>query len=76
MKDKIQAIINSLISKQVNDSIDLFEAKLLDSISLVDLALLLEKEFAISIDTNELNDKNFSTVNQITTFIQHEQEND
>ncbi len=46
---------------------------LIDSFSLVDLALLVEDEFGVVIDDTELNPDSFDTLEQLAAFIQSKQ---
>jgi acyl carrier protein len=43
---------------------------LVDSFSLVDLALFIEKEFNVYIDNTELNSQTFDTLEQLARLIQ------
>lgn len=47
----------------------LFRAGVLDSFSLVDFVTLIEKEYGITIDDNDLRPENFDTIAKIETFI-------
>lgn len=51
----------------------LISSGLIDSFSLVDLALLIEDEFGILIDDTELNPDSFDTLEQLATLIQSKQ---
>ncbi len=79
-----QEMINTLaqkiaqtILKQPNRSIQADEALLssglIDSFSLVDLALLVEDEFGVVIDDTELNPDSFDTLEQLVAIIQSRQ---
>ena len=65
------------ILKQPNRSIHANEALLsnglIDSFSLVDLALLVEDEFGVVIDDTELNPDSFDTLEQLVALIQSKQ---
>jgi acyl carrier protein len=69
--------IAQTILKQPNRSIQADEALLssglIDSFSLVDLALLVEDEFGVVIDDTELNPDSFDTLEQLVTLIQSKQ---
>ena len=43
---------------------------LVDSFSLVDLSLFIEKEFNVYIDNTELNKETFDTLSQLTSLVQ------
>lgn len=69
--------IAQTILKQPNRSIEADEALLssglIDSFSLVDLALLVEDEFGVVIDDTELNPDSFDTLEQLVALIQTKQ---
>jgi acyl carrier protein len=64
--DKIEEIAFTTVSK--TDS--LWEEKVLDSITIVELVVELENEFKIKIPFNEIIVENFETVERIVTYIQ------
>jgi len=51
----------------------LISSGLIDSFSLVDLALLVEDEFGVVIDDTELNPDSFDTLEQLAALIQSKQ---
>ena len=51
----------------------LISSGLIDSFSLVDLALLVEDEFGVQIDDTELNADSFDTLEQLASLIQSKQ---
>lgn len=51
----------------------LLSSGLIDSFSLVDLALLVEDEFGVVIDDTELNPDSFDTLEQLAALIQSKQ---
>ncbi len=61
------------ILKQPNKEISPFEALissgLIDSFSLVDLALFIEDRYGVRIDDTELNSDTFDTLDQLSTLI-------
>lgn len=65
------------ILKEPNRSIQpdeaLISSGLIDSFSLVDLALLVEDEFGVVIDDTELNPDSFDTLEQLAALIQSKQ---
>jgi acyl carrier protein len=64
--DKIEEIAFTTVSK--TDS--LWEEKVLDSITIVELVVELENEFKIKIPFNEIIVENFETVERIVAYIQ------
>ncbi len=69
--------IANTILKQPNRTLTADEALissgLIDSFSLVDLALLIEDEFGVVIDDTELNSDSFDTLEQLASLIQSKQ---
>ena len=65
------------ILKQPNRTIksdeSLISSGLIDSFSLVDLSLLIEDEFGVTIDDTELNADSFDTLEQLAALIQSKQ---
>jgi acyl carrier protein len=51
----------------------LISSGLIDSFSLVDLALLVEDEFGVVVDDTELNPDSFDTLEQLAALIQSKQ---
>ena len=71
---KIGAYIAGEILKQPNRVIKadqpLISGGLIDSFSLVDLALFVEDNFAVHLDDSELNKETFDTLDQLADLIQ------
>jgi acyl carrier protein len=69
--------ITSQILKQPEYPLSLDESLiasgLIDSFSLVDLALFVEDSFGVHIDDTELNADTFDTLNQLAAIIQNRQ---
>jgi D-alanine--poly(phosphoribitol) ligase subunit 2 len=63
--DKIEEITFTEVSQ--TDS--LWEGKVLDSISIVELVVELEKEYNIKVPFNEIVTENFETVERIVTYL-------
>lgn len=51
----------------------LISGGMIDSFSLIDLALFIEENFGVRIDDTELNAETFDTLNQLTVLIQSRQ---
>lgn len=77
MSDDIVAVLSEKIAakilKQPNRKLKpdeaLISSGLIDSFSLVDLALMVEDNFAVRIDDSELNADTFDTLNQLAELI-------
>ncbi len=78
MTAEIMQILSSYITAQIlrqpkrvlRSDEPLLSSGLVDSFSLVDLSLFIEKQFHVSIDNTELNPQTFDTLAQLTHLIQ------
>jgi acyl carrier protein len=70
----LREYISSSILKQSNRKISsdepLISSGLVDSFSLVDLALFVEDTYGVHIDDTELNAQTFDTLNQLAALIE------
>ena len=77
IQDSVAKYITSKIIKQPNRKIEPDEAVissgLIDSFSLVDLALFVEDTFGVHIDDTELNAQTFDTLDQLANLIRSRQ---
>ena len=77
MITKLAGYIAAEIMQQAGRKIDpdeaLISGGLIDSFSLVDLALFIEENFGVRIDDTELNADTFDTLNQLAALIQSRQ---
>ena len=77
LQKAIGAYISSSVLKQPNRQIrfdePLISSGLIDSFSLVDLALFVEDKFGVHIDDAELNAQTFDTLDQLASLIQDRQ---
>ncbi len=73
----LEEYISSKILKQPNRKIlpdeKLISSGLIDSFSLVDLALFIEDTFGVHIDDSELNAQTFDTLDQLVNLIESRQ---
>ena len=69
-KEKIRDFFGKYIKKNdLNDDEDIFGTKLITSLFAMQLVLFVEKEFKIKVENQDLDLKNFNSVNAITGFI-------
>ena len=77
MLSALEKYISSKILKQPNRKIkpdeSLVSGGVIDSFSLVDLALFVEDTFGVRIDDSELNSQTFDSLNQLVALIQSRQ---
>lgn len=76
MSDKFTFLIDKIeeISfSRVEPSDSLWEDKVLDSITIIELVVEIEKEFGIKIPFTEITEDHFETVELIASFINEKQ---
>jgi acyl carrier protein len=75
---RLGSLVSEKILKQPGRVIDadqpLISSGLIDSFSLVDLALLVEDDFGVRIEDTELNAETFDTLNQLALLIAQRKE--
>jgi acyl carrier protein len=69
MQEFIIDKIEEIAFTRVNPSDSLWQAKVLDSITIVELVVELENEFHVSIPFNEIVEEHFETVERIVAYI-------
>ena len=71
---KLSDYITGSVLKQPNrtlsESTTLISSGLVDSFSLVDLAMFVEEEFGVKIDDTELNAETFDTLGQLAALVE------
>ncbi len=67
--DKIQEIAFSTVTKDES----LWQARVLDSITIVELVVEIEAEYGIKIPFNEITEDHFETVELMVKYIQSKQ---
>jgi acyl carrier protein len=83
MKDEIIAKLNEYLLTEILQQPDreiksdeaLISSGLIDSFSLVDVALFVEDTFGVHIDDTELNAETFDTLNELADLIIERQDN-
>ncbi len=70
IKEKVRSFLLKFIKNHdLKDDEDLFASRLLNSLFAMQLVLFVEKEFTIKIENQDLDIKNFSSVNAISGLI-------
>lgn len=64
----IEASLSS--ADKINDEILIFETGLLDSMGLLFLIEFLNENYNVEVSDEELNPKNFESINSITSFVE------
>jgi len=71
IKEKTRAFLGKFIqSNHLEDDKDLFASGLLNSLFAMQLVLFVEKEFGIKVENEDLDLKNFNSLNAIAGFVQ------
>ncbi len=77
METALGVYVSNVVLKQparkIRPDEPLISGGLIDSFSLVDLALFVEDTFGVHLDDTELNAQAFDTLNQLTALIQARQ---
>ena len=73
LAQKIAQIILKEPNRTIQPDEALISSGLIDSFSLVDLALLVEDEFGVVVDDTELNPDSFDALEQLAALIQSKQ---
>jgi acyl carrier protein len=68
--DSVSAEVSAVVLRPVRVSESLLKSALLDSMALIDLAVALEKRFALRIPNGDLNADNFESVERITSYLE------
>jgi len=58
-----------LSDKELDDTVDLFESQMLDSLSLIELVTFLEEKFAIEVFIEDITKENFRSLNTIADYV-------
>lgn len=66
---RIKPLVEEITFKSVSIDEPLYTSNLIDSMGTVDLALMLEEEFNIKIDTRDIIESNFDTVEKLANYI-------
>jgi acyl carrier protein len=65
----IKSLVEEVVFKSVDIDDALYTSNLIDSMGTVDLAMMLEEEFNIIIDTRDIIESNFDSVNKLVKYI-------
>ena len=67
--ERIRPLVEEIAFKKVTDDEALYTSNLIDSMGTVDLAMMLEEEFNIKIDTRDIIVSNFDSIEKLTNYI-------
>lgn len=74
MKEKIREFLGRYIEEDYSDDEDFYLMGYVNSLFAMQLVVFLEQEFDISVENEDLEIKNFSSVDNIAKFIQTKME--
>jgi D-alanine--poly(phosphoribitol) ligase subunit 2 len=66
---KIKPLVEEITFKTVLNDEALYTSNLIDSMGTVDLAMMLEEEFDIKIDTRDIIESNFDSIEKLSQYI-------
>lgn len=70
-KEKVKKFLGRFFKKhEIKDEDDIFELGFVNSLFAMQLVMFIEKEFGITIGNEDLDLKNFRTINSIVSFIE------
>ena len=67
--NRIKPLVEELAFKKLENDEPLYTSNLIDSMGTVDLAIMLEKEFNIKIDTRDIIVSNFDSIEKLANYI-------
>lgn len=75
IKDNLRGFLKEFVkvSEFANDE-NLFKAKYVNSLFVMQLILFIEKEYAIRVETEDMELSNFCSVDALSTFVEKKQE--
>ena len=74
-KELLQNEIKSITFERVESNTPLISSNLLDSITLIDLAIFIEEHTKVSIPTKDIKVKNFDSINLIAKYLKKRKNN-
>ncbi len=67
--ERIKPLVEEITFKSVDFNEPLYTSNLIDSMGTVDLAMMLEDEFNIKIDTRDIIESNFDSLKKLADYI-------
>ncbi len=67
--NRIKPLVEEIAFKKVEVDEALYTSNLIDSMGTVDLAMMLEEEFGIKIDTRDIIESNFDSIEKLVNYI-------
>ena len=67
---RVTPLVEEIVFKKVLPDEALYTSNLIDSMGTIDLAMMLESEFDISIDVRDIIEENFDSIEKLVKYIQ------
>ncbi|TLS96655.1 acyl carrier protein [Aliarcobacter cibarius] len=67
--NRIKPLVEELAFKKLENDEPLYTSNLIDSMGTIDLAMMLEEEFNIKIDTRDIIVSNFDSIEKLANYI-------
>ncbi len=67
--ERIKPLVEEITFKSIEANEALYTSNLIDSMGTVDLAMMLEEEFNIKIDTRDIIESNFDSLEKLAAYI-------
>ncbi len=67
--NRIKPLVEELAFKKLENDEPLYTSNIIDSMGTVDLAMMLEEEFSIKIDTRDIIVSNFDSIEKLAKYI-------
>lgn len=72
IKKEIRAFLSKYIREpNIDEDQDLFASGLLASLFAMQMVLFIEKKFTIKVENEDLDKKNFATINALASYVSH-----
>ena len=74
MKEKVLKVLQE-VNQLITDGVNLYDEGMIDSYGIMSIVIALEDSFGIKIDLDDLETKNFETVDAITALVEKKSNN-
>ena len=75
IKELIQKEIKSIAFIEVDFDTSLINSNILDSLTVIDLAIFLEEQTDLNIPARDINSENFDSINKIADYLKKKKNN-
>lgn len=70
LKEKLRKFIGKHVKNAIEDDLNLIRSGLVNSLFAIQLVLFVENQFKIKVENEDLDLKNFSSINAMAAFIE------